>query len=49
MLNIAKAEAEEAGTQLNMYQAKVDAIAKSTGAQNGTTATAGNGSTNRPI
>jgi hypothetical protein len=49
ILNIAKAEAEEVGTQLNQYQAKVDAIAKSTGAQNGTAGTAGNRATNRPI
>jgi len=49
MLNIAKAEAEEAGIQLNQYQARVDAIAKSTGAQNGTAETAGNGATSRPI
>ena len=50
MLNIAKAEAEEAGTQLNIYQAKVDAImAQSTGASNGTGITETNGDASRPI
>ena len=45
MLNVAKAESEEIGTQINTYQAKVDAIAKSTGAQNATGTTGTNGAT----
>ena len=50
MLNIAKAEAEEAGTQMNIYQAKVDAVlAKSTGAQNGSGTTETNGEPSQPL
>jgi len=52
MLNVAKAEAEEIGTQINQYQARVDAIqkAQSTGANNATDTNAGTtGDTSRPI
>ena len=46
MLNVAKAEAEEAGTQINKYQAVVDAIAaQSTGANNAGQDTTGVGNT----
>lgn len=50
MLNVAKAEAEEVGTQLSKYQTIVDAIAaKSTGANDGSTGTATTGNTTQPI
>ena len=50
MLNIAKAEAEEVGTQLNKYQATVDAIkAQSTGVNNDTGRPENNGNPSRPI
>jgi len=51
MLNVAKAESEEVGTQINQYQAKVDAIlkAQSTGATDAGQVTAGTGDTSRPI
>ena len=47
MLNVAKAESEEIGTQINTYRAKVDAItrAQSTGAQNETGRTTTDGTT----
>ena len=51
MLNIAKAESEELGTQMNLYSQRVDAIARaqapapaqSTGVVNGTATETGNG------
>ena len=53
MLNVAKAEAEETGTQLNFYQAKVDALVKSTaqsaGASNDTGRPENNGDPSRPV
>ena len=61
MLNIAKAEAEEMGTQLNLYSTKVDAImksqaqavapepAQSTGAPNATGSPTPDGNPSRPI
>lgn len=50
MLNVAKAESEEAGIQMNKYKSIVDAIAKSTKeTNNDTTGTTNNGTPARPI